>query len=85
MKVYVLEAEHFDIPPRVVIVFATREAAISKAVDLLNIMLADTDAEDGGFPPSASIENWEEVNGALEDYHGAAHCYVWINEMEVQS
>lgn len=51
------------------IIHATRDSAAAKAVELINIMLADSDE-----PAHATPENWEEKLAVLQDKHGAAHC-----------
>ncbi|TIS37522.1 MAG: hypothetical protein E5W95_18085 [Mesorhizobium sp.] len=49
-----------------------------EASELVNIMLKDT-----GWQPLSSPIFWQHHVERLQDYHGAAHCYVEVTEIEV--
>jgi hypothetical protein len=97
MKVYLVEAEHWNVPGRQVSVHATDASANEAAARLVNDMLADmrkrfgdgdtaidVDYENLDIPADATPEDWNEAEQWLEDAHGAAHCYVAVTDHEVQ-
>lgn len=76
-KVYLMEAEHYYVPGRVVRICATRELAVKEALACVNVMLSD----DGSKP----VDNEEAMQAALT-YLRANHdgdCYAEITEHEV--
>lgn len=77
-KVWIVEGEHYSNPGRVLKVFGTKERAEDEAVSLVNIMLSDM-----GNKKRATRETWVAIEAGLEDYHGAAHCYVIVNEYPI--
>lgn len=81
--VFVIIAEHFEVPGKIVGAHATQRGAIEQAVDCLNLMLADSPV--GTAHPKATPDNWEAVVNALQEYHGAQYCYVEILERRLQT
>jgi len=79
MKIHLLRAEHFSVPGIITKAFATSGAAEDAAMSLVNIML-----KDNGQAQSANASNWRSKVEALQDEHGAAHCYVEIEEVDVE-
>lgn len=78
MKVFLLTAEHFSTPGVVMDVYAKFDRAEDEAIKLVNIMLDDSDK-----PQDADTSNWMAKVEALQDEHGAAHCYVEIYEKDL--
>jgi hypothetical protein len=78
MNVFVLSAEHFSVPGLILQAHATRASAEAEAVTLVNTMLTDS-----GWQPLASPIQWQHHVERLQDAHGAAHCYVEIDEKEL--
>lgn len=70
--VFVVIGEHFEVPGTRVTVHATKEGADKAALDLVNMMLRDTDA---GQEPETK---WEDGLAWLQDYHCDAGCDVVI-------
>lgn len=84
MKIFVLTAEHFEVAGLVLRTFATMDGAVSAAVEVCNQILSDTN-DDADKPEPATAVTWEAVNEWLQDYHGAAHCYVEICFKELEA
>jgi hypothetical protein len=87
--VYLCEGEHWSVPGRRSSVHATREGAVSKAVELVNIMVGDhndglVDEEKDEALPAATVDTWEDTINTIQDIHGAAHCYVEVTEEQVR-
>lgn len=80
MRIHIVTAEHFNVPGLVLKAFATAEAANAEATELVNIMVNDSDMEADGDEPG----DWQAWLARLQDYHGAAHCYVEITETELE-
>lgn len=78
MRVFILSAEHFEVPGLVLQAHASHASAVSEAVGLVNTMLTDS-----GWQPLASPIQWQHHVERLQDRHGAAHCYVEIDEKEL--
>lgn len=78
MKTYLLQAEHFSNPGRILTAHATRESAEDEAVELVNIML-----HDDGHGHRCGRANWSDKIAYLQDKHGAQYCYVEIDEKEI--
>lgn len=78
MRIHIVTAEHFSVPGLILKAFATAEAANMEAAELVRIMRNDSPMERAPLSPTS--ENWPELLEALQDYHGAAHCYVEITE-----
>lgn len=78
MKIYLVTAEHFSVPGLINKPFATMEGATAEAVALANIML-----EDSSRAADATADNWEARMLDLQDYHGAAHCFVEITPADL--
>lgn len=93
MKVFVVQAEHFNVPGIITHVHANRESAVSDAVALTSMMMKDASlgclveafasigTEGKG---KATLETWEAFIEKLQEYYGAAHCYVEIIETELR-
>lgn len=81
--VYLLQAEHFEVAGRITKIFADKHMADREACDLANQMRIDTDFED--MPPPATPDDWQALNNWLQEVHGAAHCYVEVDEHPVIS
>lgn len=69
-KIYLVTAEHYEVPGIISKAFSTEEGARRKCVELVNIMLDDM------AMPQADAANWEGCLAVLQDIHGAANCYV---------
>jgi hypothetical protein len=80
--VYLVTAEHFNVPGFINQPFASKEGATAEAVNLINLMLKDTSAK--RKPKPATAETWESVLDWLQDYHGAQYCFVEIAATEVK-
>lgn len=78
-KVFVVQAEHFNVPGIITHVHANRASAEDEAIELTNVMLVDNDDE-----PCAGRGNWPDEVERLQDEHGEAHCYVEIIETELR-
>lgn len=78
MKVYLVRAEHFSVPGLVVKVFQNLADARNECVELVNIML-----EDNSCRPDATGADWQHRLELLQSEHGAANCYVELDELEV--
>lgn len=79
IKLYTVQGEHFSNPGHIMKHFTDKQAATAEAVDLVNIMLADT-----GWQKLASPLQWEHHLTRLQDEHGAQYCDVWIEETEIE-
>lgn len=78
MNVYLLIAEHFNVPGQVRKVFVELAAAEIEAAELVNIML-----KDNGQAQNANASNWRGKLEKLQDEHGAQYCYIDIDEAEL--
>jgi ElaB/YqjD/DUF883 family membrane-anchored ribosome-binding protein len=78
MHIHILTAEHFHVPGLITEAHADSSTATLKAVELVNIMLKDSRRK-----PTATAKNWRAKVEWLQDFHGAAHCYVEIAEHEL--
>jgi hypothetical protein len=78
-KVYVVEAEHFSVPGRALKLFTSRRDADIEAASMVNIMLGDQ-----GWDQTAKPNSWSAEIEHLQEYHGAAHCYVEISERLIE-
>lgn len=77
--IHLVLAEHFRTPSMVMSAHASDASARAEAVKLVNGML-----EDNGSTKAAEAATWERYIAALQDEHGAAHCYVEIIRLEVK-
>ena len=82
-KIYLLHAEHFSVPGLVMQASRSRQTAINLAVELTNTMIADHNQSTGATMAPVTTEDWEGAIEQLQDYHGAAHCYVEIGEHDL--
>ncbi|QXV73540.1 hypothetical protein [Rhizobium phage RHph_X2_30] len=83
--VWLVTAEHFSVAGLIVETYATEAAAVNKCVQLVNIMLNDTNGAVKVKPEPATVDTWQIVLEWLQDYHGAAHCFVEIQAQQVQA
>ena len=79
MNVYVTQGEHFSVPGCPLSVHATEALANAEAAKLVNLMLDDTRAAGLKVPRHATADNWAHRLEWLQDYHGAAHCWVAVS------
>lgn len=79
ITLYTVQGDHFSNPGHVMKPFTDRIAATAEAVDLVNIMLADS-----GWQKLASPVQWEHHLERLQEEHGAQYCNVWIDESEIE-
>lgn len=77
-KVYITQAEHWNIPGRHITVHRTKDGAIHAAVVRVNQMLKDSDLE-----PNTNATTWEDDLAEVQAIHGARFCDVWIDEQEL--
>lgn len=90
MNVYLMTAEHWNVPGVRISAHATLDGAIAEAVEAAAIMASDHNAAhtcgsaDKGYIEAPTAETWPQVVEALQDYHGAAHLYVEVNSLQVQ-
>ncbi len=83
MKIYLVTAEHFGVPGRIIKPFDSNAKARKEAASLVRLMLKDTPAS-AKLPTLAEDDDeFQAALEALENYHGAAHCYVEIAPLEV--
>jgi hypothetical protein len=73
--IYLVQAEHWNIPGRMTKAFATESGAHSEAIDLVTTMLNDSGVESAG--------DWVADLAHVRAIHGAQHCYVEILPLEV--
>jgi hypothetical protein len=81
-RMFIVEAEHYSVPGRLVSAHATHESAIKKAVELANIIL-----KDAGAKKPATAQDYEARIEALSDRkveNGLSPCYVDISEHAVE-
>lgn len=79
MKVFVVQAEHFNVPGIITHVHVSYDGAFDDAAELTATIASDSPyigAECDGM-------TWQVVIEKLQDAHGAAHCYVEIIETEL--
>lgn len=79
--VYLLIAEHHTVAGRILEAHATADSANARAADLVRIMAGDSPAARHLDP--VTRDNWQAVLERLQDYHGAAHCFVEIEASEI--
>ena len=79
MRVYTMQAEHFAVPGIIFKICATRELAVAEAIAHTNIILKDCE----GFELVSTEREMEEAIAIIQNVHGAAHCYVEIDEHDV--
>lgn len=77
-KVWLVLGEHFSVPGLVQKVFATKAGADAEALDLVNLMMRDTE---GG---KERKRGWEKGLEWLQDYHGEGDCDVAVSELKVE-
>jgi hypothetical protein len=73
--IYLVQAEHWNIPSRITKAFATERGARSEAIDFVTIMLNDSALE--------SVGDWVIDLARVQYIHGAQHCYVDIIALEI--
>ena len=73
--IYLLQAEHWNIPGRMTKAFATERSAQSEAIGLVTTMLNDSGHETAG--------DWIIDLARVQAIHGAEHCYVEIIPLEI--
>jgi len=78
MKIYLLEAEHFAVPGRIVKAFDAQSKADAEAAELVNVMLVES-----GYTHGTNAERWQHHIERLQEEYGAQHCYVEISELDV--
>ncbi|WP_024517006.1 hypothetical protein [Bradyrhizobium sp. Tv2a-2] len=78
MKVYLMQAEHYEVPGIIIKVCATREKAVAEAMVCVNIM-----QQDKGRPLVSTEQEMAAAVELLADEYGEAHCYYDISEYEV--
>lgn len=79
MKVYIMSAEHFSVPGVVVKVCASRGLAVAEGIACTNIILKDCE----GFDLVSTEEQMDAAIERIQEIHGAAHCYVNIDEHDL--
>jgi hypothetical protein len=83
--VWIVQGEHFSVPGVPISAHGSVDGANAKAAELVNAMLKDTGRVQGK-PKAATPSDWRGVPmGWLQDYHGAAHCWVEVNALEVEA
>jgi len=86
--VYIVLAEHWEVPGLVCKAYATLAAAQAAAVELVGSMVAehnaalDDDSEDQ--LPASTLDTWEILVEELQDAHGAAYVDVDIRTVTVE-
>ena len=78
MQIYLVVAEHYNVPGIITKAFRRQEDAEAECLELANIMLEDAKL------PHADSKNWRGCVEVLQDMHGAAHCYVECEEVDVR-
>lgn len=76
--VWLVLGEHFSVPGLVQKTFATKALADAEALELVNLMMRDTE---GG---KERKRGWEKGLEWLQDYHGARDCDVAVSELKVE-
>lgn len=79
MNIHLLTAEHFEVPGLITKAFTTAQDAETEAASITALML-----KDARMDPLPDPEQWRDGIERLQEAHGAAHCYVEINEIAVQ-
>lgn len=79
MKIYLVVAEHYAVPGRIMKAFSTKARAERECVELVNIMLEDMKL------PHADSKNWEGCLKLVQDMHDDDNCYVDIIDMDVDA
>lgn len=86
MNVYVTWAEHPNIPSAQLHVAATMEIADQAAAHIANIIRQDAIVKVHLRPedvPQATPERWQRTMAPLQEYYGAQHCWVEIQQCGV--
>jgi hypothetical protein len=78
MKVYVVLAEHWEVPGSITRAFASEEGANKECASVVNIMLKDSE-----LTPNATANNWRDKLVRLQTLHDDEECYVTIIPTEV--
>jgi hypothetical protein len=73
--IYLVQAEHWNVPGRVTKAFATEHGAHCEAIDLVTTMLNDSALE--------VVGEWEIDLARVQDMDGAQYCYVEITPLEI--
>lgn len=79
MKIFTVICSHPSVPGVQIVPCASLAIANDEAARLINIVRADSTGFDP-LPAEATAETWEPVLEQLQDWHGAAHCWLDINE-----
>jgi hypothetical protein len=83
--VWIVQGEHWNVPGVPISAHASEDSANAKAAELVNHMLKDT-GKVSGKPKAATPSDWAGVPmGWLQDYHGAAHCWVEVTKLTVEA
>ncbi len=80
MQVYVVEAEHYSVPGRILRIYRDEQAALDYAKELVVGMLSDYKCAHPESDAPDDAEDWPEVVAWLQDVYGAAHVYVEISD-----
>jgi hypothetical protein len=84
MNIFLLTAEHFEIPGLIQRAFHSELGADAEAAELVNLMVGDSDdSEVGEKPAPSTAANWDTALEWLQGIHGAAHCYVEVSSLAV--
>jgi hypothetical protein len=78
MKIQLVIPEHFSVPGVIIKAFVSLADATKECIELTNVMLSDH-----GGAADANSETWQDRVAQLQDYHGAAHCYVDLIETDL--
>jgi hypothetical protein len=73
--IYLVQAEHWNIPGRMTKAFATERGAQSEAIGVVTIILNDSGLE--------SVGDWVIDLARVQNIPGAQHCYVDITPLEI--
>jgi hypothetical protein len=84
-EVWILEAEHFNIDGRIARAFGSEAAANREAVKLINGLLDETDCSEKPAHTTDDEESMSATAEWLENYHGAAHCYVRVVSAQIEA
>lgn len=79
MKIFIVIAEHPEVPGTVIKPFKKAIDANTEARDCVKLMWDDTPA----FKRRKFPENWESAIETLQGYHGAAFCTCYIAERDL--
>lgn len=96
MNIFILTAEHFSVPGLTIEAHANATCANASAALLVAKMANDHVAQRRASrkkqgsrartpePSAANAENWLALLEELQDWYGAAHCYVTITTVQLQ-